>query len=136
MIDSYRTAKPEHWKTLKANSRANRKEPTAAEYALWQAIRRRQLGWHFRRQHAIEGYIADFVCLSAQLVVEVDGGYHAEPDQALYDEKRDRCFESHGFLVLRVSNEDVNARIETVLQLISEALATNVSVPFQDQDAT
>lgn len=123
MTKTYRTATASHYRTLKANSRANRAAPTEAEQILWQALRKHQSGGRFRRQHAIDVYIADFICLSAGLVVEVDGGYHAEADQAAYDENRDRCFASHGYRVLRVRNEDVLHRLDWVLEKIQEAVS-------------
>ena len=122
MIESYRNAKPEHWKTLKANPRANRTELTPAEDCLWNAIRGSRLGFYFRRQHVFEVYILDFVCISALLVIELDGAYHDDPDQAAYDEARSRCLAQKGFRVLRFNNEEVLTGLEQVLHTIRQAL--------------
>jgi very-short-patch-repair endonuclease len=112
------TTDPTRWKTLKGYARANRKEPTPAEQALWLALRGHQLGYHFRRQHAIEGYIVDFVCLRAWLIVEVDGGIHQEAGQAEYDGGRTHALQECGFLVLRFTNSEVLEELPQVLAAI------------------
>ncbi|MGI4739876.1 MAG: endonuclease domain-containing protein [Janthinobacterium lividum] len=104
-----------NWKSLKSYARANRKQPTPAEHQLWQALRGHQLGFQFRRQHAIERYIVDFVCLRAWLVVEVDGGIHQEAGQAEYDGGRTHTLQECGFLVLRFANEEVLTELPRVL---------------------
>jgi len=79
-----------------------RRKQTAPEVLLWRELRDRRLnGWKFRRQVPIEGYIADFVCFDARLVVEVDGPVHADPDQRAKDRQRDAALERNGFRVLR-----------------------------------
>jgi very-short-patch-repair endonuclease len=82
------------------NARALRKQPTDAEQRLWFQLRRRQLhGVKFRRQQPIGPYIVDFICFERRIIVEVDGGQHAE--QAAYDAKRTRFLEQQGYCVLR-----------------------------------
>ena len=77
-----------------------RKISTEAEQKLWSRLRRKQLlGYRFRRQRPIGPYIVDFVCLKASLIVEVDGGQHAE--QVAKDEARTRFLEKEGFRVIR-----------------------------------
>jgi very-short-patch-repair endonuclease len=77
--------------------------PTEAEKKFWWMVRDRRLGGHkFKRQHPIGSYIADFTCLEAKLIVELDGGQHAE--QQMYDAKRDAYFASLGFCVVRFWN--------------------------------
>ena len=78
-------------------------------------MRGHQLGFQFRRQHAIEHYIVDFVCLRAWLVVEVDGGIHHEAGQAEYDGGRTHALQECGFLVLRFTNEAVLTELPRVL---------------------
>lgn len=73
-------------------ARRMRREPTLSENALWQQLRRSQLNGHdFRRQHPIPGtrFIADFYCKTLKLIIEVDGGYHNEPEQAERDRERE-----------------------------------------------
>ena len=64
------SASPDHYGLMKGYARFNRCLPTDAEYVLWQCLRRSQLGVRFRRQHAIYDYIADFVCMSENLIIE------------------------------------------------------------------
>ncbi|HEX7026257.1 MAG TPA: endonuclease domain-containing protein [Gammaproteobacteria bacterium] len=83
-----------------------RKQQTDAERKLWSALRNRQIkNCKFRRQHKIANYIADFVCLEKQLVIELDGGQHLQ--QTEYDEERTRFLQSHGFQVLRFWNHQI-----------------------------
>ncbi len=100
-----------------------RRQMTAAETVLWGRLRRSRLGVSFRRQQIIDGFIADFYCHSAALVVEVDGRTH-DPD---YDAERDRIFSERGITVLRVKNQDVCQRTGFVLSLIREALANKAA---------
>ncbi len=97
-------------------SKRLRSEQTDAESKLWSRLRNHQLGWKFRRQHLIGGYIVDFVCVSEGLVIELDGGQHAE--QAGYDAARTAFLESRGFRVLRFWNHDVLQNIDGTMDLI------------------
>ncbi|MCY7409793.1 MAG: class I tRNA ligase family protein, partial [Chitinophagales bacterium] len=112
----YETSDKMNWNLLKENSREHRKNPTEAESVLWQQLRDHQLGEHFRRQHAIGNFIVDFVCLKAQLIIEVDGGIHkqqVEEDKAREDELR-----KFGFRIIRFKNEEVLHSINNVLTKI------------------
>jgi very-short-patch-repair endonuclease len=82
---------------------------------LWSRVRSRQLGnYKFRRQVWLGGFIADFFCAEAKLVVEIDGDSHA--DQVHCDERRTAWLASQGFRVVRFSNIDVMSNIDGVLQ--------------------
>jgi very-short-patch-repair endonuclease len=97
-----------------------RREMTPAERLLWERLRRSQVaGFHFRRQQVIGGFIADYYCHSAGLVVEVDGSVHDQREAE--DADRDRVFGGYGIAVLRVRNEEVLERMEEVLKRIAEA---------------
>lgn len=97
-----------------------RAQMTPAEQILWQRLRAGRLeGFHFRRQQVIDGYIVDFYCHQADLVVEVDGGIHL--DRQEYDQNRDRYLQERGLKVLRFTNTEVSKQIETVLGVILEA---------------
>lgn len=99
-----------------------RSHATDAESLLWRHLRARQLtGLKLRRQHPLAGYVLDFVCLEAKLVVEVDGGQHAEPSAAARDVRRTQILEAQGLRVLRFWNHDVLSNIEGVLQAIADA---------------
>src|SRR5215475_10909412 len=91
-----------------------RRSSTDAEGFLWNRLRRRQLeGQKFRRQFPMFGFIVDFVCLEARLVVELDGSQHAERED--YDRMRTRTLELNGFSVLRFWNNEVLKNCEGVL---------------------
>lgn len=101
--------------------RSLRHHPTDAERHLWYRLRLRQLDGHkFRPQRPIGPYVCDFVCLSAAIVVELDGSQHVE--HADYDADRDAFLKAKGFQVLRFWNHDVLLRTESVLETIYEAL--------------
>ena len=93
--------------------RALRKSMTEAERTLWHILRNRQISnLKFRRQHPFGDYILDFVCLESKLVIEVDGGQHAE--HAEYDEFRTQRLQTAGFRILRFWNNEVLQNIEAV----------------------
>ena len=84
------------------NARTLRKEMPSAEKRLWFFIRKRQLGdFRFRRQHTIGPYIADFACVEAMLVIELDGDSHGTDEAATYDERRNAFMEAQGWIVRR-----------------------------------
>jgi len=82
---------------------------------------RRFLDLKFRRQFPVEGFITDFCCHEAKLIVEVDGAVHEEPHQEAWDENRDIYLRSLGYKVLRFANERVLQDIDSVLQDIARA---------------
>ena len=112
---------PKLWDKLKPLARQKRHDPTPAEAALWQRLRGRQVqGAKFRRQYTIGPFIVDFVCLEAQVIVEVDGPIH---DYTLEEDRiRQDWLESLGFTVLRFTNDEVLQTIGTVLERIAEEL--------------
>ena len=108
----------EIWK----NARALRNEATDAERHLWQHLRGRRLaGFKFRRQYPIAGHIADFACVEAKLVIELDGGQHLE--RSAEDGARTRKMGCNGYRVLRFWNDDVLVRTVDVLDEILRCLA-------------
>ncbi len=108
----------------------NRKNPTEAEHILWQCLRRKGLGVKFRRQHAIDEFIADFACLEQQLILEVDGGYHEDPLQQEGDLRRSTILGNLGYRVLRFTNEEILFDIDNVLAKIRQNINyTNLENP-------
>ncbi|KUG09740.1 hypothetical protein ASU33_18840 [Solirubrum puertoriconensis] len=99
-----------------------RRQPTLAEEVLWQHLRGNQTGLRFRRQHVIDRYIADFICLPAKLIIEVDRCYHSEPEQTAYDEGRTFDLATLGYTVLRFANEEVLHQTASVLARIRQHL--------------
>jgi len=112
----YKTANSTMSKFLVDKARENRKNSTEAENLLWQAVRNHQLGYKIRRQHYIDRFIVDFVCISKKLVVEVDGEIHLS--QREYDKSRTYELEQFGFKVIRFKNEDVLNNFDSVLSKI------------------
>ncbi|MBH8568546.1 phosphoribosylformylglycinamidine synthase subunit PurQ [Microvirga sp. STS02] len=112
------------WEALKQFSREMRKAPTPAEDVLWQEVRGQKLGVAFRRQHAIAGYIVDFVTLADKLIVEVDGEIHDQPDQADYDHGRTQLLQEHGYRIIRFTNQQVLNELLQVIQRIQHELAS------------
>ena len=101
-------------------ARRLRQSPTRTEEYVWSLIRDRQFdGLRFRRQVPIGVYVVDFCCLSARLIVEVDGGIHAL--RAFEDARRDAWLTSQGFTVLRFPNSQATGRPNEVLAAIREA---------------
>ncbi len=102
---------------LLAMARRMRRQPTDAENLLWQRLKAKRLeGWKFRRQEPVAGYVADFLCYDARLVIEVDGGQHAA--DADRDEQRTMAIAAEGFRVVRFWNNEVLENIEGVLETI------------------
>jgi ATP-dependent DNA helicase RecG len=104
-------------------ARELRKNMTEAELLLWEKLRRKSLyGIKFRRQQVIEGFIVDFYCERAKLVIEVDGGIHNTLEQKETDEHRKTVFYARGLKEVRFTNEQVIMSMNTVLDEIALAL--------------
>jgi len=98
-------------------ARALRQKQTPHENQLWQCLRAKRFeNFKFRRQHPIGNYIADFICFDRRLIIELDGGQHAV--SKFHDAKRDAWFESQGFRIIRIWNNQWSAKRKEVLQFI------------------
>jgi len=98
-----------------------RREQTAPEELLWSHLRNRRLGgFKFRRQAPLDRFIADFLCVEAKLIIEVDGPTH--DGRVVADAERTRIFDAMGYLLVRFDNEDVMTNIEGVLDEIFHTL--------------
>jgi very-short-patch-repair endonuclease len=107
-------------------AKALRSQQTDAEQRLWYHLRaHRFMGLKFKRQKPVGRYIVDFVCLEHRLIVELDGGQHAE--QVAHDQDRDEWLRGQGYTVLRFWNNDVMQNLEGVLEQIRLALSPNPS---------
>jgi very-short-patch-repair endonuclease len=105
-------------------TRALRRNSTDAEMKLWFAVRDRRLaGFKFVRQNSIGPYVVDFLCRDHNLVVEVDGGQHAESES---DKMRDAYLASEGYRIMRFWNSDVLGNIDGVLQTILASLNSSI----------
>ena len=103
-------------------ARALRRRMTDAERLLWRHLRNRELGgWKFRRQYPVGSFIVDFICVEKNVVIEVDGGQHAE--NAEQDLQRSAYLKKMGYRVLRFWNNEVLQETEAVLEAIFAILA-------------
>jgi len=107
----------------RATARRLRANETNPEMQLWRLLRRLPtFGTHFRRQVPIGPYVADFACLAARLVIELDGAQHANTENALRDSVRTGWLEGEGYKVLRFWNSEIAENRAGVLAVIYEAL--------------
>lgn len=109
-----------------SNAKSLRTNQTEAEQRLWYYLRaHRFMDLKFKRQKPIGRYIADFVCMERLLIIEIDGGQHA--DQMEYDQHRDAWLRSQGYTVLRFWNNEVMQQLEGVLEQIRLTLTLSPS---------
>lgn len=103
-------------------ARKLRNDATDAERKLWSRLRKKQLNaFQFRRQYSIGPFFVDFICLEANLVIEVDGSQHIEQENQ--DESRSAFLRANGFHVLRFWNFEVMSDVGSVVERISEVLS-------------
>lgn len=96
-----------------------RRQMTPEETILWQYLRANRFNnLHFRRQQIIDGFIVDFYCHSAKLIIEVDGEIHQQ--QVEYDAERDQILSARGLRLLRIKNEQVIYDLSGVLECIAK----------------
>jgi very-short-patch-repair endonuclease len=100
-----------------SNAKMLRTNQTDAEQRLWYHLRaHRFMDLKFKRQKPVGRYIVDFVCVERWLIIEIDGGQHAE--QVEYDQRRDAWLRNQGYMVLRFWNNEVLQQLEGVLEQI------------------
>ena len=98
---------------------------TEAETLIWHRLRARRFhGYYFRRQVPIDRFVVDFLCVSENLIIEIDGGQHAENSE--YDNERTIVLNDRGYRVIRFWNNEVLENIDGVLMLILKTLDTNL----------
>lgn len=117
------------------NAKRMRKEPTEAEGLLWSRLKGKATGYKFRRQHPIENSIADFVCLDTWLIIEIDGGYHDNPEQQKLDKERDAFLKEIGFTTVRFTNEQVTDNVEKIVKAIKDTCDAIKSTSAQKRAA-
>ena len=108
----------DHTPSALLSAKRLRSEMSLPEVILWRLLRKKPLGVKFRRQHPIGGYVADFYCDAADLIVEIDGVAHNMGDRPERDEKRDGWLRSNGKQVLRIPAADVLKDAVTVAESI------------------
>lgn len=95
-----------------------RRNQTKTEEVLWWYLRDKKLGFKFKRQHSISGYILDFYCPEKKLIIELDGEVHNTKEAKEYDMVRDKFFKDLGYITLRFLNKEVEDDIGKVLDKI------------------
>jgi len=104
---------------LKPRARELRKRMTEPELRIWRHLRNSQLnGFKFRRQIAVPPFVADFLCPSKALIVEVDGWTH----DAASDARRDALLKARGYTTVRFTNDDVIHNLDGVVAVIANTL--------------
>ena len=104
-------------------AKQNRVNSTPAESALWEELRNKKLkGYKFRRQHPVGIFILDFYCHVAKLAIEIDGEYHLEQEQQIYDRARTELLNQAGIQELRFTNQDILTNLPSVLGSIIQIL--------------
>ena|ERR1700679_1402481 len=100
-------------------ARALRHKLTRAEVVLWNHLKAaNRQGYHFRRQHPVGPYIADFAHLNGKLIVEIDGDTHGTDSGIRHDVRRDAYMKSRGWVVMRVFNQDIHADVYRVVEIV------------------
>ncbi|WP_421865409.1 endonuclease domain-containing protein [Parvibaculum sp.] len=102
--------------------RSLRGNMTDAERRLWGRLRRDAFGYNFRRQHRLDRYVVDFVCLELRLIIEIDGGQHNLASGIARDRLRTAWLESRGYEVLRFWNNEVLLATNDVVETVWHAL--------------
>ena len=119
----WKTADPVLYNALKEYAKQMRNKPTEAEKLMWDVLSNKQLdGCKFRRQHIIGQFIADFICLKKNLIIEIDGLHHQLPNNKASDDFRTKWLNSEGYRVIRFKNEEVLSNLDEVLNKIKEEL--------------
>ena len=111
----------------KAMARRLRKKLTSAKALMWWRLRRDYGDWRFRRQHPVGPYIADFACIEARLVIEIDGATHSSPEDIAHDERRTRFLNAQGWRVARFWNDEVVRNRDAVRDTIVALLQQQIS---------
>ena len=121
-MNDFHRANPDWYPLLKEHARRMRNNPTEAEDFLWRQLKGKGLNTSFKRQCVFLDYIADFYSPSANLIIEVDGGYHQTDEQQTLDEIREEKLKKQGYRILRFTNEQVLFDIDRVLTKIKDMI--------------
>lgn len=99
-----------------------RNRATEAEKILWSCLKDSKQGFKFVRQYSVEGYVIDFYCPDRRFAIEIDGGYHLQADQKIYDSYRTRILSAYSIELIRFSNREVKEELNKVLISIKKCL--------------
>lgn len=109
--------------SLRSRRRELRQNSTPQEKILWWHIKNNQIGFKFKRQHSLGGYIADFYCAEKKFVVEIDGSVHSKPDSKKYDQLRNSTLEEYGCTIIRFKNSEIDNDVFKVITNIKLILS-------------
>jgi len=130
-LPGYITANLQNYKFIK-DARENLKDnPTEAEKLIWEYLRNKKTGYKIRRQHIIDNFITDFVCLTKKVVIEIDGEIHIQ--QKEYDAFRTNTLNEKGYKVIRFTNAEVFANPALVATKIKEILDSRKTLESNNQ---
>jgi very-short-patch-repair endonuclease len=116
----YNTANPLSYKIIKEIRDSLKNNPTKAELIMWEYLRNKKTGHKIRRQHVIDSFIADSVCLNKKVVIEIDGKVHLYKEE--YDKFRTEKFNQLNYKVIRFTNKEVFSDPEIVTSKIKKYL--------------
>jgi methylmalonyl-CoA mutase len=135
IVKNYFVADPYYYKNLKEFASKQKDNPTNAEKILWERLRGCKEGLKFRRQHIIDKYIADFVCLQKGVIIEIDGNIHQLPEVKENDEIRTSRLKVLGFDVMRFNNQEILSGTDKVCESIFNLLEKKIDfkTPHPDQ---
>ena len=122
MAYRYETSDKSVYKLLKQHAVRMRRYPTEEEQIMWDILCKNSFGVHFRRQHIILDYIADFICIKLKLIIEIDGGYHLLKEQIVKDTERSFWLSQQGYFILRFTNEELVADTDNVVMRIEQTV--------------
>lgn len=111
-----------NWNLLIDRAKSMRGKPTEAESIMWNLIRAKKIGYKFRRQHPIDIFIPDFVCLEYKLIIEIDGEYHLTEEQFELDNARTHILNELGYKIIRFSNKEVISNPQYISECILNEL--------------
>lgn len=116
LIQGYHPRQIKYDRKLRDIAVSFRDAPTPTEQILWQELKAKRLGYKFRRQHPLHGYIVDFYCYELMLVIEVDGPIH---DQRIeHDKNKDEILNKNGYRVMRFKNDEIIYSLRSVVEKI------------------
>jgi len=128
-MPGYVTTNAKEYHALYDKALEMRENPTQAEKILWERLRANKQEYHFRRQHIVDHFIVDFLCLRKNLIIEVDGDVHDAQQER--DRERDDTLRGLGYTILRFRNEEVLQNIENVIKKINDTLSTFPLTPSE-----
>ena len=108
------------------NAAKLRENMTEPEIKLWDYLKTKPLGYKFRRQHPIAGYVLDFYCHKLRLSIEIDGGYHLKKEQKEKDTQRTEYLKGVGIAEHRFTNEEILSNFKKTIEIINSVLRDGI----------